>query len=74
MGMVAIDWIAGVYGAVGGLSQPRTGYRTDRIGRKIPICQRHFPYASFQPPNGSGVVNGTPFFRTARTARQSGIT
>ncbi len=74
MGVVAIDWIAGVYGAVWGLSQPRTGYLTDRIGRKIPICQRHFPYASFQPPNGSGVVNGTPFFRTARTARQSGIT
>ena len=42
-------------------------YDTHRLGA-IPAL------LSAQPLNGSGVVNGMPFFRTARTARQSGIT
>ena len=37
MGVVAIGWITGVYGAVWGLSQLWTGHLADRIGRKIPI-------------------------------------
>ncbi|WP_139112362.1 MFS transporter, partial [Acidithiobacillus thiooxidans] len=42
MGVVAIGWITGVYGAVWGLSQLWTGYLADRIGRKIPIVSGFF--------------------------------
>ncbi|MFA5733329.1 MAG: MFS transporter, partial [Acidithiobacillus sp.] len=42
MGMVAIGWITGVYGAVWGLSQLWTGHLADRIGRKIPIVSGFF--------------------------------
>ncbi len=42
MGVVAIGWITGVYGAVWGLSQLWTGHLADRIGRKIPIVSGFF--------------------------------
>ena len=42
MGMVAIGWITGVYGAVWGLSQLWTGHLADRVGRKIPIVSGFF--------------------------------
>ncbi|WP_414040750.1 MFS transporter [Acidithiobacillus sp. M4-SHS-6] len=37
LGVVAIGWITGTYGAVWGLSQLWTGHLADRIGRKLPI-------------------------------------
>ena len=42
MGVVAIGWITGVYGAVWGFSQLWTGHLADRIGRKIPIVSGFF--------------------------------
>ncbi len=46
LGVVAIGWITGVYGAIWGGAQLWTGHLADRIGRKIPIVSGFFLLAA----------------------------